>query len=402
MEGTMTRGRARLCIALLVLLGFALGASEFTVIGVETELAESFGVGLERVGELISWYSAAYAVLTPVLAVVTGRFRRYTLLLAYASVFVAANVVMTFAPTFELLLLSRVLLGGVSGALLAVGITCIPELVEARRVPGMISLVYAAFSVSMVVVTSVGRMVSHVLHWRLVFVGAFVLSVAVSLALVALLPRSGATDEAATMRDQASLLCEPQVLCGMLVFLFGVGSVYVFYGYVTPYLEGVLGMEPMGASMVLMAFGVMCFFSNLLSGWLDERLGLRTLLVCFPVLACLLAGLWALGDAMPWALGAVLAVGLVMYFLCVPCVSMFMRTARRRHPKALTLASSLEPTSFNIGIATGTAVGGAVVAGPGIAGVGLVGAALALVAWGLGAVTFLLDRRRNGSDPEAG
>ena len=121
MEGTMTRGRARLCIALLVLLGFALGASEFTVIGVETELAESFGVGLERVGELISWYSAAYAVLTPVLAVVTGRFRRYTLLLAYASVFVAANVVMTFAPTFELLLLSRVLLGGVSGALLAVG-----------------------------------------------------------------------------------------------------------------------------------------------------------------------------------------------------------------------------------------------------------------------------------------
>ena len=34
----------------------------------------------------------------------------------------------------------------------------------------------------------------------------------------------------------------------MLIFLFGVGSVYVFYGYVTPYLEQVLGMGTVEAS----------------------------------------------------------------------------------------------------------------------------------------------------------
>ena len=35
---------ARLCIVLLVLLGFALGCSEFVVIGIEPELARDFGV----------------------------------------------------------------------------------------------------------------------------------------------------------------------------------------------------------------------------------------------------------------------------------------------------------------------------------------------------------------------
>ena len=33
---------------------------------------------------------------------------------------------------------------------------------------------------------------------------------------------------------------------------------------------------------------------------------------------------------------------------------MFMGVARKRHPRALVLAASIEPTSFNIGIAFGT------------------------------------------------
>ena len=72
---------------------------------------------------------------------------------------------------------------------------------------------------------------------------------------------------------------------------------------------------------------------------------------------------------------------------------MFMDTATRRHPKALTLASSIEPASFNTGIAFGTAVGGAVVSGPGMRFVGLVGAAFALLACALVALSLRLARR---------
>ena len=77
----------------------------------------------------------------------------------------------------------------------------------------------------------------------------------------------------------------------------------------------------------------------------------------------------------------------------MPCISAFMECARRSHPKALTLASSLEPMAFNIGIAFGTAVGGAVVSGPGLASVGLVGGAFALVALALVAITCSLAKR---------
>lgn len=380
-------------MALLVVIGFSLGCSEFVVIGIEAELAEAFRVPLARVGELISFFSIAYAVLTPTLAIVTGRFRRYPLLVAYATLFCLANVVMAFAPTFELLLASRVLLGAVSGGLLALGITYIPELVGAERSSMTISVVYASFAVAMVFITSVGKIVAHALDWQLIMLASLGLAVASSVALLAVLPRTGSTDAPATMREQIELFREPQVACAVFIFLFGVGSVYVLYGYVTPYLEEVLGLDAVAASAVLMAYGVACFFSNLLSGWFDARFGMKSLLASFLVQAALLFGLFALGSIMPAALVVVLAIGLSMYIVSVPCISLFMRVARTRHPKALTLASSLEPMSFNTGIAFGTAVGGAVVSGPGMAQVGLVGGAFSIVALALVAITLLLDRK---------
>ena len=390
----LSRPMRLLCIGLLVLLGFSLGCSEFVVIGIEVNIADAFSVTLAQAGELISMFAITYAACTPVLAIVTGRFRRFQLLVAYAAIFCAANLVQALAPTFAVLLLSRVLIGAVSGAFLAVGVTFIPELMGPERMSMGISVVYAAFSVAMVVATSAGKMVAELFTWRVATWASLALAVVTCAALVAVLPREGATDEPATMREQAGLLAEPQVLTGILIFVFGVGCVYVFYGYVTPYLEQVLGLSAMEASAALMGYGVVCFFSNLLSGWLDARFGMRALVVTFPLLAALLFGLWALGTAMPAALAVVMGIALLMYVASVPCISAFMEAARRSHPKALTLASSLEPMSFNIGIAFGTAVGGAVVSGPGIASVGLVGGVFALVALALVLVTLRLIRVR--------
>lgn len=390
----LSRPMRLLCIGLLVLLGFSLGCSEFVVIGIEVNIADAFSVTLAQAGELISMFAITYAACTPVLAIVTGRFRRFQLLVTYAVIFCAANLVQALAPTFAVLLLSRVLIGAVSGAFLAVGVTFIPELMGPERMSMGISVVYAAFSVAMVVATSAGKMVAELFTWRVATWASLALAVVTCAALVAVLPREGATDEPATMREQAGLLAEPQVLTGILIFVFGVGCVYVFYGYVTPYLEQVLGLSAMEASAALMGYGVVCFFSNLLSGWLDARFGMRALVVTFPLLAALLFGLWALGSAMPAALAVVMGIALLMYVASVPCISAFMETARRSHPKALTLASSLEPMSFNIGIAFGTAVGGAVVSGPGIASVGLVGGVFALVALALVLVTLRLIRVR--------
>lgn len=389
----VTPGRARLCVALLVLMGFALGCSEFIVIGIESNLAEEMGVSLATAGQLISLFALPYAVMTPVLALATGRFRRYSVMLVYLVIFCVGNALSTFAPSFGVLLAARVLLGSVSGALLAVGVTFIPELVGAKRSSGALTLVYASYSVALIVATSVGKILASTVGWHVAMYGALALSLIAGVLLAVFMPRSGQTDEPATAREQARLFGEPSIIAGMLVFVFGIGSVCTFYGYVTPYMEQVLGMDAVAVSGALVVYGVITFGSNLLSGWVDMRFGLKALVVVFLAQAAILAGLYVAGSSMPAALVLVMLVGLVMYVASIPSVSHFMDVARRRYPKALTLASSLEPLSFNVGIAFGTFVGGVVVSGPGIGAVGLVGAVLAVAAAALVGVTLALTKR---------
>ena len=372
--------RTKLCLALLVLLGFSLGCSEFVVIGIESDLAT----------ELV--FALVYAIATPVLALSTGRFRRYQLLVCYSIVFVLGNLVMALAPNFQVLFISRIILGSVSGALLAVGVTYIPELLSPQQTSLAISVVYGAFSVAMVFVTSIGKFVADTLDWHVAMYGTLAFAVLICGALVAFMPRAGQTDEPATFREQAGLLREPSIVTGMLIFLFGVGSVYVFYGYVTPYLEQVLGMDTVEASTTLMAYGVFCLISNILGGWIDARFGMKALLVTFVLQAAALFGLFAVGAAMPLALIFVFSLAMLMYLFSVSCITHFMDVARSRHPKSMVLASSVEPMAFNVGISFGTAVGGAVVSGVGIAYVGAVGAVFSLVAWALTLVTIKLAR----------
>ncbi|MCH3926423.1 MAG: hypothetical protein LKE27_08335 [Atopobiaceae bacterium] len=53
-QASVSPVRARICLALLVLLGFSLGCSEFSVIGIESDLAADLNVSLATAGQLIS------------------------------------------------------------------------------------------------------------------------------------------------------------------------------------------------------------------------------------------------------------------------------------------------------------------------------------------------------------
>ncbi len=147
-------------LALLVLLGFSLGCSEFIVIGIQTNLAHDLGVSIAQTGQLISLFALPYAVMTPLLALLTGRFRRYTVMLAYLALFCLANVASAFATGFGVLLAARMVLGSISGALLAVGVTLIPELAGPRRSSLALTLVYSSYSVALIVSTSVGKVLA--------------------------------------------------------------------------------------------------------------------------------------------------------------------------------------------------------------------------------------------------
>ena len=391
------RPRRRLfCFLLFVLLGFSLGCSEFVIIGIEPELASNYGCEIARIGDLISLFALSYAIATPLLSLFTGNVRRSTILAIYLAIFVASNLASATAPTFEVLLVSRIVMGAVSGPLLAVATTYVPDLLGIARSSIGISIIYAAFSIALVLATSAGRFIVEFLNWQVAMDAAFVFALVSAVLLIIFVPREPSkpaktsSDSATTLRDQLSLLKEPTIILGVLLFTFGVGAVYTFYGYVAPYLETYLGFQPTQSGVILLIFGLICIVSDLLSGVIDLRFGMKPIPGILLAIGIALLALWLCGNDGSIALVPIFAIALLMYSFSISCISMFMGTARTKHPRALVLAASLEPTSFNIGIAFGTLVGGLVVTHVGLGSVGLMGAVLGLLAslCALGALFF--------------
>ena len=71
---THESGRSRVAVLVLLALSFALGCTEFTIIGIEPDIATSLGVELSLVGNLVGYFAVAYAVCTPLLACSPGGF----------------------------------------------------------------------------------------------------------------------------------------------------------------------------------------------------------------------------------------------------------------------------------------------------------------------------------------
>lgn len=394
------RPRRRLfCFLLFVVLGFSLGCSEFVIIGIEPELASNYQCTIAQIGDLISLFALSYAIATPLLSIFTSNVRRSTILAIYLVIFVVSNLLSATAPTFQILLASRIVMGAVSGPLLAVATTYVPDLLGIARSSIGISIIYAAFSIALVLATSAGRFIVEFLNWHVAMDAAFVFALVSAVLLILFVPREPAPKKPAntvpastarTLREQVSLLREPTIILGVLLFTFGVGAVYTFYGYVAPYLEAYLGFQPTQSGVILLIFGLICIVSDLLSGVIDLRFGMKPIPGILLALGIALLALWLCGSDGSLALVPIFAIALLMYSFSISCISMFMGVARTKHPRALVLAASLEPTSFNIGIAFGTMVGGLVVSHAGLGSVGAMGAVLGLLAslCALGALAF--------------
>ncbi|MFE5588471.1 MFS transporter, partial [Kitasatospora sp. NPDC056531] len=96
-------------LLLLALGTFAMGTDSMVVAGILGPVRADLGVSVGAAGQLVTVFALAYALLAPPLAAVTARWPRRRLLLTALALFSAANALSALAPTYGLLLATRVL-----------------------------------------------------------------------------------------------------------------------------------------------------------------------------------------------------------------------------------------------------------------------------------------------------
>ena len=387
--------RTKLATVALVTVGFALGFAEFIVIGITPDIAETYSITLSAAGNLVGYFAVSYAVSTPIIVLSTGRFRRFPLFCTFLAVFNAGNILAVVAPSYEVLMLARILTAVVSGVLLSTVMTFINDIVPREKTARIISFVYAGFSVASVLGTPVGTLLSDAFGVKAAFIAVECIVLLVTVLLLVSVPRSGSTDVSSKVRDQLVILKDRRILLVMLMKSCGMAATYVFYVYVTPIMEDGLGLSVWMTSIVLFFYGAATIVSNLGSGSIAQRFGLAKMPIMFGLQALVLLALGlSLGSGnVALAVVNIVLTGVFIYHMNAPLQSYLLQISAKDYPRALTLASAVMPTSSDIGIATGSFMGGLVAAGPGFVWAGPIGAIFAIASV-VGAIMILQPESR--------
>src|SRR5690606_26257106 len=106
----------KLVLLALSIGGFAIGTSEFAVIGLMQEIARGLGISEPQVGHVISAYALGVVVGAPLLAILGARLSRRTLLLALMGFYALGNLASALSPNYHAMLLFRFIAGLPHGA----------------------------------------------------------------------------------------------------------------------------------------------------------------------------------------------------------------------------------------------------------------------------------------------
>jgi predicted MFS family arabinose efflux permease len=378
----------------LTLSAFAIGTTEFVIVGLIPTIADSLQVSVPSAGLLVSLYAVGVAVGAPVLTALTGRVPRKLLLLGLMLMFTAGNLVAWMAPGYEALMAARVLTGLAHGVFFSIGSTIATSLVPKEKAASAIALMFSGLTVALVTGVPLGTFIGQNFGWQTTFLAVALLGVIAFAGIALLVPNSIARGKPASLLTQAAVLKKPRLLLVYAMTTLGYGGTFIAFTYLAPILQQVAGFSAGMVGLVMLVYGVSVAFGNIWGGKLADRKGpVRALQIVFALLAAVLLVLQFTAANKVAVLVTVLAWGAVA-FGNVPGLQVYVvQRASRDAPQAVDVASGLNIAAFNVGIALGAWGGGLIVERVGLMGTPWIGALIVVGAFLLTTLAGRLDRR---------
>ncbi|MFE0253338.1 MFS transporter [Streptomyces sp. NPDC059010] len=381
-------------LALLALAvgAFGIGTTEFVMMGLLPEVANDLDISIPAAGHLVSAYALGVVIGAPLLAAVTARMPRRTVLMGLMVLFIAGNALSALAPDYDWLVAARFLSGLPHGAFFGVGAVVATSMVAPERKARSVSLMFLGLTVANVAGVPVATLMGQQLGWRATFLGVSAIGLAAVASLALLIPRAQAhAAPPAGLRGELAALRSLPVWLALGTTVAGFGALFAAYSYVTPMLTESAGYADASVTLLLALFGVGATAGNLLGGRLADHAMRGTLFGGLLSLVAVLA-LFPLLMSTAWSAAlAVFLLGMAAFVTGSPLNLMVMEKAS----SAPSLASSANQAAFNLANAGGAWIGGlALAAGFGVTSPALAGAVLAALGLAVAGAAYTVDRRR--------
>lgn len=175
----------------------------------------------------------------------------------------------------------------------------------------------------------------------------------VSLAMTAIQVPSQKATTAPSVKEQLKLAANGKILLVLLVTILGYGGTFATFTYLSPILQEITGISSKYVSIVLVGYGVVIAVGNSLGGKFGDKNPAKAVFWIFTAQLAVLLGFYFTQSNLVLGLISVALMGLAA-FMSVPVLqSLILILVKKYAPNAGDIASSLNISSFNAGIALG-------------------------------------------------
>ncbi|GCE14586.1 MFS transporter [Tengunoibacter tsumagoiensis] len=339
-------------IYLLALGTFALGTDLFVIAGVLPAIAHQYAVSIDSTGLLITVFSLMYGFCAPVLAAFTNRVPRQTLLMVVLAGFGLANVLSALAPTFPILLLTRIIAAGFAALYTPTAAVVAASLAAPERRGQALAIVLGGLTTATILGVPLGSWLGQHFGWQATFLLVAALGCLAFLALLAFRLPHIANPPAVSLKARLAPLLKPELLLALIPIAFWSFGGFTTYTYIAPFLSSYTHITD--PSLMLLIYGAGGVLGSWLGGYLVDRFGAaRPIIIGLFILIIVYATLPFTATTL---IGAMLALA-----IWGTCGNLLFAPQQHRllslSPTLPTIMLALNSSALYLGIASGSALG---------------------------------------------
>lgn len=360
----------------MTISAFLVNTSEFMPIGLLTDISNDFNMTAAQAGVMITAYSWTVTILSLPLMLLACKIEPKKLLLGTLTVFSTCQVLSVISIGFPFLVVSRIGVACAHSIFWAIASPLAVRVVSKEHQSKALSAIITGTAIAMVLEMPLGRMIGLQIGWRMTFLCVAVISFLVLVYLAFVFPKIENT-ESFSINQLPELFKNSRLMITYIItFLFATGY-YTTYSYIEPFLQRVAGFPSTLVTITLMLFGVAGLSgSYLFSRYYDDHR--------FAFVQAVLFGFAG-------ALGLLYPASINMYMIILVCAiwgiaAMAFQTSFQAEiigcvsTAASSVAMAIFSAIFNLGIGSGTWLGGVVYTNTSLNFIGFVGAMIVLVA----------------------
>ncbi|WP_211746121.1 MFS transporter [Paenibacillus sp. Marseille-Q4541] len=369
----------RFPVALICLTigAFAIGMTEFVIMGILPNVASDLNVTIPQAGQLITGYALGVAIGAPVLTMLTNRIAQKPLLCMLMAIFIIGNLVGAIAPTYGLLMGSRLVTALAHGTFLGTGSLIATQLVRPEKRAGAVSMVLAGLTISNIIGVPFGTLIGQNMGWRASFVAITIMGIISLIGIIFLIPKIEQSAPTSLYKEVRSLF-NPQVLLVLATGAFGACSMFTVFTYITPLLTDITGFQEQSVTWILVMYGIGVTLGNIIGGRLADWKLMPSMIAIFSILAALLFVLSGVLHSPSLTLICVFLWGAAAFGI-MPGIQLRIMNLAHEAPR---LAATSSHSALNIGNAAGAFIGGLVITHAGLVYVPMIGGLMAAVGIG--------------------